>query len=561
MQKLFTFKGGLKLDGHKTMSTGSAIQTARLPDQLVIPVQQHIGHPPEVLVSVGDTVLKGQCLANASAGISASIHAPTSGTITAIDEQPVAHPSGLNALCITLLADNQDQWKQRSPIKDQYKNKDCHQLLELISDAGIVGLGGATFPTAAKLQSCQSGTETRPKIKTLIINGAECEPYISCDDVLMREHAGNIISGVQILQHILQVEKTVIAIEDNKPEAIASLQQALKDLSADSVHDTEVVSIATRYPTGGEKQLIKVITGKEVPAQGRPADIGILCQNVATANSIYRAVYLDEPVISRIVTVTGEAISQPGNFETLIGTAMSELIKQAGGYKNNIAGLVMGGPMMGFALTDDNLPVSKACNCLLTKSQDDIQQPAIKACIRCGECTDVCPANLLPQQLYWYSSSKNFDRAQDLHLFDCIECGCCSTVCPSHIPLVQYYRFAKNEIWAQEKEREKSDQARQRHEFREARIAREKAERDEKLRLKKEMLAKKKAAEGKAEPVDPKKAAIDAALARVKAKKDAAEIKPKNTDNLTAQQQEKIREADERRQKSSESSRSKDKAE
>ncbi|MDH5425944.1 MAG: electron transport complex subunit RsxC [Gammaproteobacteria bacterium] len=540
MSKLSTFNGGLKLDGHKKMSTGSAIKIARLPEKLIIPVQQHIGLAAEILVNIGDHVLKGQCLARASDTISASIHAPSSGQIIGIDEQPVAHPSGLNALCISLQTDGKDEWRARTAIKQDYLNKSCHELLGIIRDAGIVGLGGATFPTAAKLQACDQKT-----LHTLIINGAECEPYISCDDVLMREQAEEIIIGVQILQHILAVQNTVIAIEDNKPEAIASLQKAAEQLTAKNI---QIISIPTRYPTGGEKQLIKVITGKEVPANGRPADIGILCQNVATANSIYRAVYRDEPAISRIVTVTGNAIHQPANFEVLIGTPMSELISQAGGYKDNIGGLIMGGPMMGFALASDELPVTKACNCLLTNSREETLLPAIRACIRCGECADVCPANLLPQQLYWYSSSKNFDRAQDLHLFDCIECGCCSTVCPSHIPLVQYYRFAKTEIWAQEKQREKADQARLRHEFREQRVAREKAEREEKLRLKKELLAKKKIEEGKAAAIDPKKAAIEAALARVKAKKDASGEPPKNTDNLTEQQQQQIREADQRRQ-------------
>lgn len=549
MQVLSKFHGGLKLDGHKKISTTTAIKKAQLPELLIIPVQQHIGHAPDILVKVGDQVLKGQCIANASDNISASIHAPSSGKITAIDKQAVAHPSGIKDVCISLQTDGKDEWRTRNPIKENYLQKNCHDILDIIKEAGIVGLGGATFPTAAKLQTCD-----QKNINTLIINGAECEPYITCDDVLMRERSEHIILGVQILQHVLSVENTVIAIEDNKTEAISSMRQAVNTFSAKNIH---ISSIPTLYPSGGEKQLIKIITDKEVPAKGRPADIGILCQNIATAYSIYQAVYLDEPIISRIVTVTGNAIQQAGNFETLIGTPMSELIDQAGGYKDNIVSLVMGGPMMGFALPSDELPVTKACNCLLTNNSEDPQQATAKACIRCGECAEVCPANLLPQQLFWYSSSKNFDRAQDLNLFDCIECGCCSTVCPSHIPLVQYYRFAKTEIWAQEKERSKSDIARQRHESREERIATEKSAREEKLRLKKEMLAKKKVEEGKAEAVDPKKAAIEAALARVKAKKDASIEKPKNTDNLSDDQQKQIREANERRQKTN----TKDKAE
>lgn len=541
MQTISTFKGGLVLNGHKKMSSAAAIKTAPVPEKLIVPIQQHIGHKPDILVQPGDKVLKGQCLAKASGPVSANIHAPSSGIISSIDKQPVPHPSGLAATCISIETDGKDEWITRSPIKDGYKNKTCFELLEIIREAGIVGLGGATFPTSAKLQGCD-----QKNIDTLIINGAECEPYITCDDKLMQERADEIIQGTRILQHLLSARETIIAVEDNKPAAIKKLQQKKLELAADSI---EIVIVPTRYPTGGEKQLIKIITDKEVPAKGRPVDIGILCQNVATASSIYRAIYHDEPLISRLVTVTGPAIEQPANIEALIGTPMYQLIELCHGYKNNIGGLVMGGPMMGFALPNDELPITKACNCLLTKTVDEIKPIPKQPCIRCGECAEVCPANLLPQQLYWYSSSKNFDRAQDLHLFDCIECGCCSYVCPSHIPLVQYYRFAKTEIWAQEKDREKSDIARQRHEFREARIAREKAEREEKLRKKKEMLAKKKAAEeGKTDVVDPKKAAIEAALARVKAKKEAADIKPKNIDHLTPQQQEKIREADQRRQ-------------
>ena len=543
MQQLSTFNGGLKLDGHKKMSTGTAVCKTLLPAKLIIPVQQHIGLEPDIIVNVGDKVLKGQLIAKASADISANIHASSSGTVVAIDQQNVPHPSALPSTCITIDTDGKDQWVDRHPLKADYKNKTCVELLTIIRDAGIVGLGGATFPTSAKLQGCD-----QKHIDTLIINGAECEPYISCDDKLMQERADEVILGTQVLQHLLQSNQTIIAVEDNKPEAIASLNSTLSRLGISNI---DIAVVPTRYPTGGEKQLIKVITDKEVPTKGRPADIGILCQNVATASSIYRAVYNDEPIISRLVTVTGEAVNKPANVEALIGTPMSSLIEQCGGYKNNISGLIMGGPMMGFALPSDELPITKACNCLLTQSAKQLEPLSSKACIRCGECADVCPANLLPQQLYWYCSSKNFDRAQDLHLFDCIECGCCSYVCPSHIPLVQYYRFAKTEIWAQEKDKAKSDIARQRHEFREARIAREKAEREEKLRQKKEMLAKKKAAEeGKADPVDPKKAAIEAALARVKAKKEANEVEPKNTDNLTVQQQEKIHQADERRKQS-----------
>jgi len=525
------------------MSTASPIRRASLPEQLIIPLHQHIGENSEILVTKGERVLKGQPLTVAKAYVSAPIHAPSSGIVTDIAEYPAPHPSGLSTLCIVIKTDGENEWADLEPVSN-YRDLSTAELRNIIRHAGIVGLGGAAFPTAVKLNPGPDHP-----IDTVIINAAECEPYISCDDMLMRERADEVISGIEIILHTLGAKKALIAIENNKPEAAEALQKSLGRTANENIH---VVAIPTIYPTGGEKQLIKVLTNKEVPSDGLPIDIGIVVQNVGTTAAIHRAIHFGEPLISRIITVTGNGIKQPQNMDVLIGTSMAEVIQQCGGYTENAKQLIMGGPMMGFSMHTDHLPIIKGCNCLLVETTEQRQGMQTMPCIRCGECTRVCPANLLPQQLYWHASSRNFDQVQDYHLFDCIECGCCAHVCPSHIPLVQYYRFAKTEIWNQERDRKKSDHARVRHDFRQARLDREKRERDERLRKKKEMLEKKKQEESQASTaeIDPKKAAINAALERVKMKKASTTVTPKNTNNLTEEQQKKIDEVDKQRQAS-----------
>ncbi|MDH3887077.1 MAG: electron transport complex subunit RsxC, partial [Gammaproteobacteria bacterium] len=298
------------------------------------------------------------------------------------------------------------------------------------------------------------------------------------------------------------------------------------------------------YPSGGERQLIRILTGREVPGEGFPADIGIVCQNVGTAAAVYHAVVKRQPLMSRIVTVTGEGVAQPQNFECLLGTPVGQLVAAAGGYTKDVERLLIGGPMMGYAVQNDNIPVIKTTNCILAVTRKEMPAPPpAQPCIRCAKCTDVCPADLLPQQLFWYASSNNYDAAQDYNLFDCIECGCCAYVCPSHIPLVQYYRHAKTEIWTQEAQKQAADIARKRHESRLSRLQRIKQERADRMARKKQALA------GDDGSKDAKKTAIQAALERVKLKKEQAESVPKNIDNLTSEQQRMIAEADERRQK------------
>ncbi len=471
VQRLFPFHGGLKTVRHKAVSNNTPIQTAPIPPLLTIPLRQHTGAIAKPVVRPGAKVLKGQMLGQADSYISAAIHASTSGTVLAVEARPVPHPSGLPDLCVVLESDGADQWIERQAL--DYRNCDPSEVRNALRNAGIVGLGGAAFPSAVKLNP-----NAQAPLHTLILNGAECEPWITCDDLLMRERAAHIVDGLRIMAHLLQPQQVLIGIEDDKPEAISAMRSACLGTSY------QVCPVPTLYPSGSVKQLVKLLTGKETPPQGLPTDVGVQCFNVATAYAVHRAIQHGEPLISRVVTVTGQ-VQQPQNLEARLGTPFAALVEQGGGYLPGVERLIMGGPMMGFALHHDELPVTKATNCILAAGAAHLapEQPTLP-CIRCAACVEVCPANLLPQQLYWFAQGNEFDKAKAHHLFSCIECGCCSYVCPSHIPLVQYYRYAKNEIWAQEREKAKAELARQRHEARTERLEREKQEREAKLRQK-----------------------------------------------------------------------------
>jgi electron transport complex protein RnfC len=537
--RLHTFHGGLKLPGHRELSASRPIISAGVPAILVLPLQQHIGAPAECLVQPGDTVHKGQLIARQVGAISAAVHASSSGTVTAIEDRPVPHPSGLQAPCIIIETDGLDRHQNSESSALDYSRMQPDELCALIGRAGIVGLGGAGFPTQAKL-GCG-----KHKINLLLINAVECEPYITCDNRLIQERAAEVIEGASVLQHAVQADNCIIAIEDDMTVAEQALHTALAASNATGIKVTRVPEI---YPTGGERQLIRVLTGREVPSQGFPADIGIICQNVGTAAAVYNAVIKQQPLLSRIVTVTGDGVVQPQNFDTLIGTPVSHLVAAAGGYTHDVERLLIGGPMMGYTVPVDNIPVTKTLNCILAVTREEMPAPPPgQPCIRCGKCTEVCPADLLPQQLYWYARSSNPDAAQDYDLFDCIECGCCAYVCPSHIPLVQYYRHAKSEIWLAEKQTKASDIARQRHEAHLNRLARIKQERAERMAKKKRALS---SDDGSS---DKKKAAIEAALERVRHKKEQVDTQPKNVENLTTGQQQLIDAVDQRRQQNTES--------
>lgn len=540
MRTLHQFHGGIHPPTNKSQSNRTPIARAPLPSKLVIPLHQHVGNSAKPVVEVGQRVLKGQLIGRPEGHLSSAVHAATSGTISAIDLQPVAHPSGIPDLCITLIPDGLDEWTELAPCSD-WRALSHTELRHRLRDAGVVGLGGAVFPSDMKLYS------HKHKIKTLVLNGAECEPYITCDDMLMRERATEILLGAEMMRELLYAEEVLIGIEDNKPEAIAAMLAAL---TAGGHAQMEVIAVPTIYPGGGAKQLIRVLTGIEVAAGVRSTNLGVQCFNVGTAYSAWRAIRHGEPLISRIVTITGN-VERPQNYEALIGTPAEELVAQAG-QLNGTTGYIMGGPMMGVMLPSTQAGVIKACNCLIAASSKLFPpQPPALPCIRCTRCAEVCPAELQPQELYWFARAKNLDKAEDYHLFDCIECGACSYVCPSSIPLVQYYRFAKSEIWAQEATRKAADAARERHEFRESRIEREKREKAEKLAAKEKAALEAKSAQPAAavkpdaDPQDPVQAKIQAAIDH--AKELAAANKPKNTEQLTPQQQAEIADIEARR--------------
>ena len=537
--KLWKIHGGVHPPFHKDESTRMPIKNAGIPSQLILPIQQHIGLPAEPLVAVGDKLYKGQLIAKANAYISANIHAPTSGEVVAIEEHVLPHPSGLKGLSIVIKTDGKDDWGKagRYTPYENYTEVKPELLLARIQEAGIVGLGGAVFPTSVKIDGA-----TQNKIDTFIVNGAECEPYITCDDLLMREKSQQIIAGIRIIQHMINPTRCLIGIEDNKPEAIQAMQQACEDDP-----DIEVITVPTIYPSGDIKQLTKILTGTEIPSGTRSVNSGILGQNVATVYSIYQAIIEGIPALSRITTVTGNGVQHPQNFNVLNGTPFHFLAEQAGGYTKVAEHLIMGGPMMGFALADDHCPITKATNCALFISGTALResnsafsnQPTLP-CIRCGKCMDACPVYLLPQQLYWHIRAKDLEKAEHHYLKDCIECGCCSYVCPSHIPLVDYFRFAKSEIHEQKIALEKSSLARQRHEFllfRKERDKREKAAKRaaHKAALQKKKAAKQKKAGDKHTEADNKADMIQAAMARAEAKKAARNNAKNKPDKETRQ--------------------------
>ncbi|ELI8032760.1 TPA: electron transport complex subunit RsxC [Yersinia enterocolitica] len=475
MFKLFTarkhdniwdFDGGIHPPEMKLQSSRVPMRIATLPEQLIVPLQQHLGPEGELRVSTGERVLKGQPL-TVGRGRTVPVHAPTSGVITAIAPHTTAHPSGLAELCIHITPDGEDRWREQQPWAD-YSLRDKTALLERIHQAGIAGLGGAGFPTASKLQGGLSS------VTTLIINAAECEPYITADDRLMQEHASEVVLGIQILMYLLQPQQVLIGIEDNKPEAIAALQHALRGQD-----EMQLRVIPTKYPSGGAKQLTKILTGKEVPFGKHSSSIGVLMQNVGTVVAIKRSIIDDEPLIERVVTLTGDALSKPGNFWARIGTPVLHLLKLAGFTPQNQPMVIMGGPLMGFTLPSLDVPIVKISNCILapTEAEMGLSEPE-QSCIRCGLCVDACPAGLLPQQLYWFSRGEEHEKARNHNIFDCIECGACAYVCPSNIPLVQYYRQEKAEIRTLDQEAERAAQAKARFEAKQARLEREKIARE-----------------------------------------------------------------------------------
>ncbi len=455
-------RGGVHAEQHKAATaTQPIVNNFPLPEKLYIPLQQHVGKPAEPLIRVGDKVLKGQLLAYSQGMISAPVHAPSSGIILDVNDYPAPHPSALPIRMIVLETDGDDKWIKTYPVADPFQLTPEDISLR-VGAAGIVGLGGATFPTAVKLNM---GRENR--IDILIINGAECEPYLSCDDRLMQERPEQIIDGVRLMLHGMETENAVIAIEDNKPQAYQSMKAAALPFP-----HIKVIQIPTRYPMGWDRQLIRYVTGKEVPVGCRSSEIGVTIHNVGTAHAVHKAIRHGQPLVSRVVTVSGGAVTRPMNVEVPLGTLISELFNFCKVNAGQVARIVMGGPMMGDSLPHTGLPTVKATSGILALTQSELKNTNEQPCIRCASCVSVCPAGLRPLDMANNIRINQLDIAVDLGLKDCISCGCCSYICPSNIPLVQYFKYASGEVAARQQAQHKSEQTKRLIDARNARMER-----------------------------------------------------------------------------------------
>jgi electron transport complex protein RnfC len=455
---------GVRVEPRKAISTAQSIVTAPLPAQVQLPLDLGQDRKAQAQVAPGDIVLTGQPIACFAAGTGAgnTICASISGRVTAIERRAIPGRDQPIAQCIVIDSDGEDRRHAASTPAGDPERLEPRRLCELIARAGIVGLGGAVFPTAAKL----GGTEP---VGLLILNGAECEPYISCDEMLMRERAERVLDGARIMLCALGCERAVVAVESDMPAARLAIRAAL-DTSGDPRID--IAEVTAKYPAGGERQLVELLTGREVPAGGLPRDVGIVCQNVATAAAVSELFRYGSPLISRIVTVTGGGVANPVNVEARLGAPLADLVAAAGGYTASGCDLVMGGPMMGVALDDDRLPLTEATNCLLVAAPGELSSTQPESpCIRCAECSRVCPARLLPQELLLACDAQDPDRLQNLHLEACIECGCCDYVCPSRIVMTPRFTQAKARLRQHRERQRQARLAQQRSEARGARLA------------------------------------------------------------------------------------------
>ncbi|WP_018651174.1 electron transport complex subunit RsxC [Actinobacillus capsulatus] len=503
--KLWTYPGGIHPMENKKQSNQKPIRSLHLPKFFYVPVVQHSGWAGELIVNVGDKVLKGQALTKGDNFRQLPVHSPTSGMILGIEPHVSSHPSGLPEVTVIIETDGKDEWVERQPI-DDFLTLTSDQIIQKVYQYGIAGLGGAVFPTASKLSLADK------RCNLLIINGAECEPYITCDDRLMQDYTAELIEGIRILRYVLRPKEVILAIEDNKPKAIKAIQKALK--GSDDIH---VQPIPTKYPSGASDQLVQVLTGLEIPQGKRTIEMGIVMHNVGTAFAVKRAVMDDEPLIERVVTLTGDKIRNKGNVWARLGTPIQHLLEQVDYQADSRFPVFLGGPMTGFILQSLQAPITKTANCIIAPDHFEYAPPEPeRSCIRCSSCSDACPVGLLPQQLYWFARSDDHDKSKEYHLDACIECGVCAYVCPSYIPLIQYFRQEKAKIAEIEEKAKKAEEAKIRFEAREARLQKEKDARTARIAQAADKRREEIASSAGEDPVA-------AALARIKAKKAEAQ--------------------------------------
>ena len=424
-----SFRGGIHPDPHKETTAGRAIEALPAPPTVQIPMSMHIGVPAEPLVKAGEHVKMGQKIGDTDAFVSVPVHATVSGTVKSVGM--ALHPNGARVMSVIIENDGQDELEPLARAMEwQMMTQD--EMIALIREAGIVGHGGAAFPTHVKIRSALG------KVDAMIINAAECEPYITSDHRVMLEYADDVVAGIRILLRIFSRIRCIIAVENNKPDAVESLRRAI---GADN--RSKIDLLKTKYPQGGEKQLIRAVTGREVPPGKLPADAGCVVFNVDTVAAINRAFTQGLPDIQRVVTVSGSAITTPKNLLVRVGTPLSALVAACGGYREEPQKMVMGGPMMGVAQFSDEVPVIRGTNAFLAFSENEDRRVDDPVCIRCGRCVQVCPMRLLPTYLYLYASHDMWDECERMHVADCMECGACTFECPGSLHLTQMFRVAK----------------------------------------------------------------------------------------------------------------------
>lgn len=435
--KFFGFRGGVHPPENKLQTEHKAIELFQTPKKVFIPLQQHIGAPVQPLVAVGDKVLKGQKIGDAQGGLNAPIHSPVSGTVIDIASREVL-PSG-QVMTVTIENDGQETWADLTKIKD-WEHADKQDLLAMIREKGIVGIGGATFPTHVKLNP-----PADTKIDALVLNGAECEPYLNSDNRTMLETPHRVIEGVRIIKKILGVENAYIGIEDNKQEAIAVMTKAAEGTGI------EIVPLKTKYPQGGEKQLIKAVLNREVPSGALPASVGVVVQNTGTAAAIFDAIVEGKPLIDKIVTVTGRAVGEPKNLKVAIGTTVKDIFDYCKVDREKMVKIVSGGPMMGIQQSSEDALVTKGTSGILALTLEETNPTKARPCIRCSKCVSVCPMSLEPLMYDKLSLAGDWDAMIDYNLMDCIECGSCAYICPTNRPLTWAIKEGKKKFRSKKK--------------------------------------------------------------------------------------------------------------